>query len=74
MSRVEERLSLVPEKLDEEKDEVVKVQAETLQKWVERLSFPKLSLQERLEIAWNLKQALFVNYVCELSPPIVYAV
>jgi hypothetical protein len=54
--------------LDEEKDEVVKVQAETLQKWVERLSFPKLSLQERFEIAEVLKKAL--GLVCELAPPV----
>jgi len=63
MERVEQRLELFPEKPDEEsaeeeKDEVVKVPAGTLQKWVERLSCPDLAFQERLEIAWGLQGTL----------------
>ncbi len=63
MERVEARLDLLPEKPDDEsageqKDEVVKVPAGTLQKWVELLSCPDLAFQERLGIASKLQGVL----------------
>jgi hypothetical protein len=41
--------------------------------WVERLALPELCKQERLEIAECLKQALFLGFASQLSPPVVFA-
>jgi hypothetical protein len=77
MERVEQRLDIAPKlKIAQE------ISAKTVNElptskmivWVEQLALPELCQQERLEIVENLKQALSMNYICELSPPIVYAV
>jgi site-specific recombinase XerD len=39
--------------------------------WIERLALPELCQQERLEIAEHLKQVLSLNYVSQLSPPVM---
>jgi integrase len=63
MSRVEQRLDLVPEPVQETKDEVVKVlPARQLLAWAERLAVPELCQRERLEIAESLKQILSLSY------------
>ncbi len=73
MSRVEQRLDLVPEPVQETKDEVVKVlQAKQLLVWAERLAVPELCQQERLEIAESLKQILSLSYAVWHSPPMAY--
>ena len=74
MSRVEQRLDLVPEPVQETKDEVVNVlPAKQLLAWAERLPLPELCQQERLEIAESLKQILSLSYAVQHSPPMAYA-
>jgi site-specific recombinase XerD len=61
MERVEQRLEIVPAPKVEH--EVVKVQGRAqILVWVERLTLSELGQEERLDIAENLKQALFPGY------------
>jgi len=62
MQCVEERLTILPPKTEEEKgDEVVNVlQAKQILAWAERLALPELCQQERLEIAESLKQMIYI--------------
>jgi len=83
MGRVEQRLEIapIPKQEPQPNYEVVNVQGILVEPkpytqvllWVERLALPKLSEQERLEIAENLKRALSLCYVSQLSPPMAYA-
>lgn len=74
MERVEQRLDIVPEPVEETKENVVNVlPAKQLLAWVERLALPELCQQERLEIAESLKQILSLNCASELSPSASYA-
>jgi hypothetical protein len=41
--------------------------------WVERLALPELCQQERMEIAYDLKRVLSLNYASLLSPLVVCA-
>jgi hypothetical protein len=70
MQRVEQRLSIEPEPVQE----IVKVQKEQLLFWVERLSQPELCPTERMDIAENLKRALVASYTVQHSPPQAVAV
>lgn len=73
MSRVEQRLDIVPAPKEEPKpeSEVISVPETQVLFWIERLAQPELCQQERLEIAENLKQALCLNFSSQLSPPIM---
>jgi hypothetical protein len=63
-----------PEHEPERKDEIVKV-PERMQilTWVDLLALPELCQEERLEIAKNLKQALFAGLASNLAPPVAVA-
>jgi hypothetical protein len=72
MERVEQRLQIgpVPKQEPEPENEVVNVLPPSqLLAWAERLALPELCPQERLELAENLKRALFLNFPGQLSPP-----
>lgn len=77
MSRVEQRLEIVPVGKAEEKikeDGHVKVQERAqIFVWLERLALPDLCQQERLDIAENLKRALLLSSINWVSPPQSYA-
>ena len=74
MSRVEQRLDLIPESAQETKDDVVNVlPAKQLLVWAERLAVPELCQRERLEIAESLKEILSLSYAGQHSPPQTYA-
>lgn len=73
MSRVEQRLEIVPAPKEEPKpeSEVISAPEPQILFWLERLAQPELCQQERLEIAANLKQALCLNLTGQLSPPVM---
>jgi hypothetical protein len=76
MSRVEQRLAIVPEPKQEpeNEDKVVNVQEQSqILAWVERLALPELCQQERLEIAAQIKQSLSLGLPVQHPPPVVYA-
>jgi hypothetical protein len=73
MSRVEQRLEIVPPE-KEMNDEVVNVlPIAQLLDWVEQLTLPELCQQERLKIAAQLKQSLSLAIPLEHSPPVALA-
>jgi len=71
MQRVEQRLEILPPKETEpvSQDEIVKVHQPQILAWVEQLALPELCLEERMEIAGQLKRALFLSYAQEHAPP-----
>jgi len=68
MERVEQRLVIVPEPKQKTKDEVVKEREQTqVLQLIEWLELPELCLEERLDIASQLREAL--GSVQEHAPP-----
>lgn len=68
MQRVEQRLEIVPEPKEETKYEVVKVQEpDKLLQLIEQLELPELCLEERLDLASQLREAFGI--VNEHAPP-----
>jgi hypothetical protein len=73
MQRVEQRLEITPSKQEIQTDDDVKVQEHAqLLAWVDLLSLPELSQDERLEISKNLRQALFPS-MPQQSLPVSFA-
>jgi site-specific recombinase XerC len=72
MQRVEQRLEIGPPPKEEEptlQDEVVKVPQPQILARIEHLALHELCPQERIEIAGQLKRALFLSYAQEHAPP-----
>lgn len=65
MQRVEERLEILPLKVEEKQDEVVKVQ-EQLLVFAEQLAQPEITFSERLDIAQRLR--LLLGTICHAEP------